>query len=696
MTEAREPETDLRLFFHPRTIAVIGATDDKRKPGYALLMKVKARAERDGATVYGVNPRLNDIDGIPCFPALGDVPGEIDVAVIMIGDAEQGLRDVVAKGARFAIIFTAGFREIGEEGAKREEELARIARDGGVRLFGPNTNVNAFEMFPDTDGKKLALVTQSGHQGRPIAQGVELGIGVKYWAPTGNEADLEFADFVEYFVDIDDVAVVAAYIEGFKSIPRLRVAAEKAARAGKPIVLVKIGRTEAGQRMAMAHTGHLTGSDAATNAFFRQYGIVRVDDLDELLETAALFTRIPKPPNEGVCIYAISGGTGAHMADLCAWGGLELPTLSEETQQKLRDAIPDYLTVSNPVDNGAQVMRKPGQNRGLIDIILEDPIVGILVCPITGILPSMSKVIAGDIVDAYKTAKKPVVVIWGSPVTDEEGYRILIEGGVPMFRSFRSAVVGLRRYLDYWRFADRFEERPTPAPRLPSGFETMLSGSGPLSEYDSASIAAQFGVPFAMTALCETEEQAVQAATKLGETVVMKACGSGILHKTDVGLVRVGVAPGDVVSTFRALDEAGRAHGGDAGYDGVLVQEFASEGEEVILGFSDDPQFGPVVLFGLGGVFVEVLKDVALRVAPLTRADAEEMIREVKGFPLLDGARGRPKADIGALADLILNVSRMACELRGRVAEFDLNPVRVRPEGQGVVALDALVVRSRG
>ena len=690
---AREPETDLRLFFHPRTIAVIGATDHKRKPGYALLMKVKARAERDGATVYGVNPRLTDIDGIACYPTLAEVPGEIDVAVIMIGDAEKGLRDVVAKGARFAVIFTAGFREVGDEGAKREEELAEIAREGGVRLFGPNTNVNAFEMFPELPGKKLALVTQSGHQGRPIAQGVELGIGVKYWAPTGNEADLEFADFVEYFVDLDDVAVVAAYIEGFKSIPRLRAAAEKAARAGKPIVLVKIGRTEAGQRMAMAHTGHLTGSDDATNAFFRQNGMIRVDDLDELLETAALFTRLPRPSGEGLCVYAISGGTGAHMADLCAWGGLTLPTLTEESQQKLREAIPDYLTVSNPVDNGAQVVRKGGLNRQCIDICLDDPNVDILVCPITGILPSMSKVVAGDIVDAYKEAKKPVIVIWGSPVTDEEGYRILVEGDVPMFRSFRSFVVGLRRYLDYWRFLDRFEERPVPAPRIPPGFETMLAGSGPLSEYDSASVAAQYGVPFAFSALCETEEQAIEAARKIGGSVVMKSCGSGVLHKTDAGLVRVGVTPEDVASTFRALDEAGRTHAGDAGYDGVLVQELAADGEEVIVGFSDDPQFGPVVLFGLGGVFVEVFRDLALRVAPLTRADAEEMIRSVKGFPLLDGARGRPKADVDALTELILNVSRMACELRDRVAEFDLNPVRVRPAGQGVVALDALVVR---
>jgi acyl-CoA synthetase (NDP forming) len=518
---------------------------------------------------------------------------------------------------------------------------------------------------------------------------------VKYWAPTGNEADLESADFIEYFVGLDDVAVVSAYIEGFKSIPRLAAAAEKAAAAQKPIVLVKIGRTEAGQRMAMAHTGHLTGSDDVMNAFFRQYGMVRVDDLDELLETSALFTRLPRPTGEGVCIYAISGGTGAHMADLSAWGGLPLPTLTEETQQALREAIPDYLTVSNPVDNGAQVVRTGGLNRRCIEICLDDPNIDILVCPITGILPSMSKVVAGDIVDAYQSGRKPVVVIWGSPVTDEEGYRILVEGGVPMFRSFRSCVVGLRRYLDYWRFADRFERRVATPTRLPSGFETMLAGEGPLSEYDSASVAAQYGVPFARSALCETEEQALEAAGRLGDRIVMKACGSGILHKSDAGLVRVGVTALEVAATFRALDEAGRAHAGDAGYEGVLVQEMADDGEEVIVGFSRDPLFGPVVLFGLGGIYAEVLKDVSLRVAPLTRADADEMVREIKAFPLLDGARGRPKADVDALVELILNVSRMAMDLREYVSELDLNPVRVRPAGQGLVALDALVVRRR-
>jgi len=693
---ATQEPLDLHRFFHPKSIALIGATDDKRRAGYALFLKVRERGEREGTVVYPVNPRLEELDGVRCYPSLAEVPGEVDVAVIMIGDAEKGLRDAVAKGAAFAIIFTAGFAEMGEEGAAKERELAEIAREGGVRLFGPNTNLNAFETFPETDERKLALITQSGHQGRPIAQGTDLGIGVAYWAPTGNEADLEFADFVEYFVEQPEVAVVAAYIEGFKSIPRFREAADAAMAAGKPLVIVKVGRSEPGQRMALAHTGHMTGSDKVTDAFFDQYGVIRVDDLDELLETSALFTRTKEPEGDGLGIYAISGGTGALMADLAGWAGLRMPTLTEETQAQLRELIPEYLTVANPVDNGAQTV-KSGMNRRLMDITLADPGVGILVCPITGVLPSMSKIVTTDIVDCYREASKPVIVIWGSPVVDDEGYKILVEGNVPMFRSFRACAIGLERYLGYWRKRAVHEVREVAEPSVPAQVADLLAGEGPLSELESAEVAAAYGISVAGSALVGSADDAAEAATMAGYPVVLKACGRGILHKTDAGLVRVGLTEeGAVRAAYEELASAGRAAAGEGGFDGVLVQEMVAGGEEVIVGASQDPQFGPVVLFGLGGVFTEVIEDVSLRVAPLTRRDAHEMIREIRGFPVLDGARGRPRADLEALEELILNVSRMAMDLRDRVQELDLNPVRVRPEGMGVVALDALVVRRPG
>ena len=262
-----------------------------------------------------------------------------------------------------------------------------------------------------------------------------------------------------------------------------------------------------------------------------------------------------------------------------------------------------------------------------------------------------------------------------------------------MFRSFKGCVAGVKRYVDYWRFQESFAVEPITPPRIPSGLETMLAGSGALSEADSAMIASHFSVPFPRSALCVTEDQAADAVKKLGAPVVMKACGSAILHKSDAGLVKIGVGFDDVVPVFRLLDRKGREHGGEAGYEGVLIQEMAPEGEEVIVGVKNDLQFGPVVVFGLGGIFVEVLKDVSMRVAPVSRRDAEGMVREVRGYPLLEGARGRPAADVDGVVDLICNVGRMAMDLRERLAELDLNPVRVRAEGDGVIALDALVVR---
>ena len=688
--------SELDLFFHPRTIAVVGASDNPSRGAYHLFKKVQARAALDGSKVWGVNPRLTELEGAPVVPSLSAIGEPIDLAVLMVGKErlEPIVRECGELGVKFAIVFTAGFRETGEpEDIEAEERLAALARSVGVRLFGPNTNVNALETFPPFDGRKLALITQSGHQGRGIAQGVKLNIGIQAWVPTGNEADLEAADFIEHFVDDPEVAVIASYIEGFRSIPRLREAAERAARAAKPIVLVKIGRTSEGARMAASHTGHLTGSDEVHDAFFRQYGIVRVDDLDELLETSAMFTRVGPASGDGLCVYAISGGTGTHLADLAAAGGLRMPRLSDATQARLRElGIPSYLTVANPVDNGAQPIRVPGVNRALIEACLQDENIDILVCPITGVLESMSKIVAADIVDAYRTSSKPVFVIWGSPVVDDEGYRILVEGRVPMFRSFTAFVNGCRRYVEYWNWQRSFSPPSIAPAAVPPALGDVLSGSGPLSEHDSARVASHYGVPFPSSALCTTADDAVAFAKDLGEPVVLKACGPEILHKSDLGLVRVGVAPDDVRAEFEALLSAARAEA-HTGVDGILVQAIAPEGVECIVGVSNDPQFGPVVVFGLGGVFVEVLEDVARRVAPLTRRDAEQMVREVRGFKLLEGARGRARADIDALIELICNVSRLAVDLRDVVAELDLNPVRALPEGQGAIALDALIVR---
>src|SRR5262245_20588497 len=417
-------DVDLDTFLNPRTIAVIGASEQSAKPNTAMTRKFSAWAEQHGATFYPVHPTYETVLGHKCYRSLEQVPGDLDLAIILTGRAVDTFEEVQARGAKFAVIFAAGFSEVGEEGRALEDRLADLVRAGSVHLLGPNTNLNAFEDFrADLDGPSIALITQSGHQGRPVFQGQEIGIRLTHWAPTGNEVDLEFADFARHFSDQPEVGVIACYIAGFTDGRTLMLAADHAARLRKPMVMVKVGKTEAGASMAQSHTGHLTGSDAVTSAVFRQFGVTRVGGLDELLDVSAALARPrPSPPpawarrgDPGVCVYAISGGTGAHMADVLADAGLALPDLTKASQQQLHDGlIPGYLRVSNPVDCGGPPVAD-ARGREILDVILADPKVDILVIPITGAVVAFSERFTRDIIDVAQSATKPIFVVWGEP-----------------------------------------------------------------------------------------------------------------------------------------------------------------------------------------------------------------------------------------------------------------------------------------
>ena len=682
---------DLDTFFRPRTVAVIGASDNPKRPNAAMWRKIRAWGDEFGAQVHPVNPNRDQLDGVPCFPTVLDVPGELDLAVILVGEAVEAFEQVLERKPAFAVIFGAGFAEVGAEGARLQDRLEALVEGGDTHLLGPNTNLNAFETFrDDLPPPKVALVTQSGHQGRPIFQAQELGLALSHWAPTGNEADLEFADFAAWFADQPDVGVIAAYVEGFKDGRTLQLAADRALLAGTPIVMVKVGRTDEGRSMAMSHTGHLTGSDVVVSAVFRQYGISRVDGLDELQDTSMMLSRTAPPEGDGVCVYAISGGTGAHVADLAAAAGLSLPQLTDQTQGALRQWIPDYLRVSNPVDNGG-APSADWRGRKILDAIVADPNVAVLICPITGALPSMSRPLAEDLVAVAGTTDKPVCVIWGSPLTDDPAYTdVLLPSRLPVFRTFRNCIGAIRAYFDHHRVRARHRSpfiRPvTRRSAAARKADALLGGGGPLSEHGSKRVLEQYGVPVTRDLVVSSAAEAARAADEIGLPVVMKACGRELAHKSEQGLVRLGVeSAAEARRTFSELSDAA----GSAG-EGVLVCETVSEGVETVVGVAHDDLFGPTIMFGLGGVFVEVLEDVTFRVPPFDRREARRMVEEVRGFPLLRGARGRPKADVTALVDVIMRVQRLAVDHADRVAEVDVNPLLVRREG--AVALDALVV----
>ncbi|MGH9137249.1 MAG: acetate--CoA ligase family protein [Acidimicrobiales bacterium] len=679
---------DLDRFFQPRSVLVLGATDSKGKPTASMTRKITAWADARQAAVHYVNPNRATVDGRPCQPRVEDVRADtVDLAVILTGNAVDAFRAVLAKTPRYAVIFAAGFAEVGAAGAQKQAELEQLVHDSSTRLLGPNTNLNAFELFDEElRGSRVALITQSGHQGRPIFQGQDLGIALGWWAPTGNEVDLEFADFAAWFAEQPACGVIAAYIEGFKDGRTLRLAADRAASAGVPIVCIKVGRTEEGQSMAMSHTGHLTGSDAVISAAFRQHGITRVRGLDELLDTSAMLARAQPPSRDGVCVYSISGGTGAHMADLAAEAGLRLPDLTPESQAALHQWIPTYLRVSNPVDNGG-APSADWRGRKILDTIVADPNITAVIVPITGALESMSMPFARDLVDVAETTTKPICVVWGSPIGTEAAHTVLRSSSkVITFRTFGNCVHAVKAWVDWHRYRARHRSAFTRPMRQRTGAvdDLLTPAAGrALTEHESKQVLTAYGIPVTREEVVTSVREAVKAAEAIGWPVVLKASSPAVAHKSDLGLVRIGLQTARDVRL--AYAELAAASGGE-----VLVSELVAGGTECVVGISHDDLFGPTVMFGLGGVFVEVLRDVTFRVPPFDVTEARRMVDEVRGSALLRGGRGRPRGDVRALAETLVRVGRLALEQADRLAELDINPLVVRPSD--VVAVDALAV----
>ncbi|MHA7958339.1 acetate--CoA ligase family protein [Streptomyces sp. L500] len=688
---------DLDRLFRPRTMAVIGASETEGRPNTAITRQLIGWAERVGARVHPVHPTRTTVFGLPCHASVRDLPERVDLAVLLVGDPAPVLEELKETRARFAVVFASGFAETGTEGATAQARLTAALQGSGTRLLGPNTNLNAFERFrDDLDGPAIALITQSGHQGRPVFALQELGIRLSHWAPTGNEADLECADFLSYFATRPEVGAIAAYVEGLKDGRAFLLAADRAARHKVPVVMVKVGRTETGARTAATHTGKLTGADDVVDAAMRQYGVIRVNGLDELQDTAALLARARPPRAQGVAVYSISGGTGAHFADLASAAGLDLPLLSTAKQNELHQWIPDYLSVANPVDNGGHPVGD-WRGRKIIDAILADPSVGVLVCPITGPFPPLSDRLARDLADAAEKTDKLVCVVWGSPVGTEDAYRTTLLGSsrVATFRTFANCVTAVRAYLDHHRFTDGYRSPFDDAPRTlsPSARKAraLLRPGEQLSEHAAKQLLRAYGIRVPREQLVTSAAAAVRAAGQIGYPVVMKASGPRLGHKSELGLVRIGLTSASQVrDTYRELTEIARYEG--LPLDGVLVCQLVGQGVEMTVGITRDPLFGPTVTVGLGGVLVEVLDDTAVRVPPFGEDHARAMLGELRGRALLDGVRGAPPADVDALVETVLRVQRMALELGDGLAGLDVNPLVVLERGQGAVALDALTV----
>jgi len=702
--------SDLDVLFKPRSVAIVGASATESKIGGRPVDYLKRFGY--AGRIIPINPKGAEIQGLPAWPSLRAVGQPIDLAVFAVPEAllEASVEDAISAGVRAGVIFTAGLAEVSAEGAALQARLARRMRDAGMRAVGPNClgimnpreHVYAtFSPAPEVGRVKpgvIGLASQSGAFGAyAYTLARERGIGLSLWVSTGNEADVQIADCIAWMARDPDTQVIMAYMEGCRDGERLREALALAHAARKPVVIVKIGRTALGAQAALSHTAALAGDDAAYDALFRQYGVYRARDVEDFFNVAQAAAVAGLPRNDAVALFTLSGGVGAFMADEASDHGLRVPELNEGAQARILEMVP-FAAPRNPIDITGQV----GNDRSLIlkacRILLDPP------SAYGGLITFMAAAGATEhfwpdlqeLVLALRS-EYPDTVLAVSTLLKTERRDWLLEHGA-LFYSEPAAAV---RTLAALAQLAAGQKRAVPPTLSACGAVTVALDPGACDEPASLALLERAGVPVipARRARTATEARALAAGWLAeGRAVAVKVVSREILHKTDVGGVRLGVADADQVA--QAFDEvtanAARAMP-QAQLDGALVAPMVSGGVECILGVRNDPVFGPLIMFGLGGAFVEVLRDVSFRVGPINRDDALEMIREVRAFPLLDGARARPRCDLGAIADALVALSDLALSARDSLDSIDVNPFVVFPTGQApggrsAMALDAVVV----
>ncbi len=694
----------LHGLFNPRSIAVVGASDRPDSIGARTLDNLLVHSRFEGE-IWLVSTSKAELFGRKTWPSVESLPATPELAVVVVpaAAAMSVLEQCAARGVRFAVVLTSGFGETGPEGQAMEVRMREIGAASGMRIYGPNcpgvSNVNGrlgLTFSPsfrhDLKPGPIGIATQGGGLGRNIMQAMDRGIGVGVWSSSGNEADLQVADFIDYMADADDIRVIVTLIEGIKDGARLVRALQKAARNGKPVVALKVGRSEEGARAAASHTASITGSAQVNSAALAQLGVIEVDDIDELVDTAWLLARQLPGAVDKIAVYCSSGGAAALTADMIGQQRIGLTQFQPETTRALSEKLPSYAAVGNPVDTTAAILAQKGLFDSTLLEVCRDPGVALTVLPIAIEYGEVTVEIAQAVLRVQAQSPVPILPIWMSDRTGE-GFELYARNGIVPARSVGKAVKAIRRWLDHGRWrqrADRLDWQPWPT----LGQAPQPGPDLRISEREAKQWLSQHGVAVPDSALATTREDAITAAERLGFPLVAKVASADIVHKTEVGGVAIGLADAAAVgAAWDRIHASVREHAPHARVQGLLVERMAPPGGvEVLVGVSRDPVFGPVLTFGLGGIHVELFQDVARRLLPLTRGEAERMVREPRSYALLDGARGRPKADVPALVNLLMAVSSFVAAQGDRIDEIDLNPVWVGPAGQGVMALDAVIV----
>jgi acyl-CoA synthetase (NDP forming) len=698
-----DPAIRLRTLLAPRTVAVIGASEANISRNFVQRLVAHGFPGR----LYPVNPRRGSVAGVPCVRSLGDIPEPIDLAFVAVSGPAvvAAVEEAATRGAKLAVVWAAGFGERDADGAAHEARLREAAARCGVRLLGPNcfgfaNVVGSVVLFGSARLEPLVagpvgLILQSGGLGTIFNRAQERGIGCSYLVSTGNETDLEVADFVEMCAMDEHTRAVGVFVEGFKDGERFLGACRKAAEADCPVVILKGGASSKGGRAAALHTGKLAGPRGYYAHALRQVGAVEVYDLDELLETTSFLAKGRRSGVGGVGVVGMSGGGSVLAADAAEAVGLALPDPSPDSVAGLAGLL-RFTTVTNPLDLSYPAHGSLAEAYvEALRLFAADPVFDALVTIITP-TPEAFGERAAAVVRATAATAKPVAAIYTGPLA-VDGVGLLEAGGVTVFSGFRACFRGLRVLRDYWTRRGRLMASPRPpvagsterrAPAL-----ALLPGDGGfVDEHRGKQLLALYGIPVTREAMATSEEEAVAVARDLGPPVALKAVVPGLVHKTEAEAVHLALrSPDEVRTAFRALQRL-TVRPAEGSATPVLVQEHVTGGVEVIVGWARDPDFGQFILCGSGGVLAELHGDVTARFLPVGDGDLEEMVDELACARLLRGYRGRPPGDIAALRDTLQRLAVMAVDLGDTIDALEINPLLVLPDATGVKAVDTATV----
>lgn len=692
----------LEHFFSPKTVAVVGASREEGKVGHDLLKNLIRYGYKE--KVYPVNPHADDILGIKTYTSLMEIHNTIDLAVIVVPAPHVGrvVDECNDKGIDSVIVISAGFKESGIDGASRERELLRKIKKYSIRMLGPNclglidtqSALNASFAADMPLPGNIAFFSQSGALCTSVLDwAVAECIGFSKFISMGNKADIDEVDLIRVIDDDKDTKVVLGYLEGVKDGAAFMRAAQKTTK-NKPMIVVKSGGTMAGAKAASSHTGTLAGAENAFNAAFKQSGILRAKTVEELFDYARIFSQQPFPKGPRIALITNAGGPGIIAADAVERSKLEMATFSRNTIDVLRASLPSMANIYNPVDVLGDA--KADRYKFVIEKVIEDPNVDIVLIILTPQAMTEIERTAEVIGEISNRTDKTIVTSFMGGKRIETGLKVMCQRKVPNYLFPERAVSAVEAMYKYtlWQKKPAPEIKKIPVQRetVASVFETTRrTGSQYLGEVEAKQVISAYGFRIPKSILAASEQEAVQAAEEIGYPVVVKISSPDILHKSDFGGVIVGVKDAtEVRRIFGDITQKARRLMPFAEIKGVLVQQMITGGKEVILGMSRDPQFGPLLMFGLGGIYIEVLKDVTFRIAPIGLNEAEEMIREIRSFPLLLGVRGERPADTDALVDNIIRLSQLVTDFP-EIMEMDINPLIVFPEGGGAMALDARI-----